>query len=201
MTTVQTVNHSSLSHLLNPTTSDLGHPNEPEDQPTMCSSVNKPSTAEHIFSQLDKPLSTAEHVNTPPSNIDAMMVDILPSDTSPDNAEEDSNHDMQVDVHESQTGGGEQPGTKKTGLLGWLNISTSKKRKQADTDISSLNSGKSDSASKKGLEGNKSVAKKLKSVAGAVVGPGVSRAATASRELRKMVRSGEFKPNPVKVAK
>jgi hypothetical protein len=67
-------------------------------------------------------------------------------------------------------------------------------------EIESVNSDGSDPTPKQGLKG-KTFVKKMKSAVGAISGRGSSRAAAASRELRRKVQSGEFKPGPQKLQK
>jgi hypothetical protein len=162
----------SLSHFPNPPTdTDLLQPQIPDN-----SSV--------IIEDIDVPFPES----------DAMTIDMPPLGTTAKNAEETINNDMHVDDQ------GEHRGKAKTGLLDWLKISKSKKRTRDVAEISSISSDESDSASKKTSRGN-SISKKMKAMAGTASGPGLSRAATASRELRRKVQNGEFKPDPQKLKK
>jgi hypothetical protein len=189
----------SLAHILNPTApNDLC---ETEGQDMTCAPLDKSSTAEHGNLLLNESSSTAEHIqNLPLPDADGMMVDLPPCDPSLDSIKGPIDDDMQLDDRESQKCDGDPLSLKKSGLLGWLHVGASKKRKLKDADIASLDSNMSDSA-KNSSKGQKSMAKKLKTILGAVAGPGMSRAATASRELRQKVQSGEFKPDPTKVKK
>ena len=101
---------------------------------------------------------------------------------------------MPIDKLEEESGKLGLPEKKKGGLMGWLNIAASKKRTQKDAEISSLKSIDSDAAS----QTKKKSAKKLKFTT-AIGGPGQSRSATAARDLRQKVQSGEFKPDPGKL--
>ena len=101
---------------------------------------------------------------------------------------------MLIDKPEEESGKVGLPEKKKGGLMGWLNMATSKKRTQKDAEISSLKSIDSDGAS----QTKKQSAKKLKFTT-TIGGPGQSRSATAARDLRQKVQSGEFKPDPGKL--
>jgi hypothetical protein len=165
----------SLAHILNPISDNL---DELQDHPEMCP-------------PLDKLPSTDEHIDAP---LDGMMVDLLLL-TASSSFQALDKVSMEIDEQES---GGVKGATlsKKSGLLRWVTVGAGKKRTQKDAEISSLNDSESESSAKKTSKRKKSAIKKLKSIAGAIPGPGVSRSATASRELRKTVQNGTFKPNP-----
>jgi hypothetical protein len=168
----------SLSHILNPTNlNNLDVSQTPEN-----------------------PSLTSEDVYTSLHDTDAMEIDVPSSCTSlisvekpldnPDNCMCVDEQNSDVECLGQQT---------KSGLLSWLKVGAGKKRTSADAEISSLNSDESISGSKTGLKGG-GVAKRIKSAAG-ISGVGLSRAATAARELRKKVQNGEFKPNLIKLEK
>jgi hypothetical protein len=157
----------SLSYILNPTPENICQPHTPKLSPPATKDVDDLVPASEVSMEIDVSLPSSTFTKDP-------------------------------SVNSSQIGTcSSQKMEKKGGLLGWLKVGASKKRTCKDAEISSIDSDESDSASTKGSKGRrKSLTKKIKSSAGAISGPGLSRAATASRELRRKVLSGEFKPDP-----